>query len=135
MDGNDRYLIYRMLGRRVDMTPPRRSRRACHVVGVVEKVVRNIFDNVVELTVAGRMFSFDEPSAILAQEDDVVFVYGGRIAAADDEVFRQVGEKAHSGENIYDVMRRTEGRSERLLRFRLGPSEKVRRVRRRPAMV
>jgi len=123
MDGHDRYLIYRMLGRQVEMTPPRVGRRRRRVAGRVDKVIRNIFDNVVELTVGGRTHSFKEPSAIVAQEEDVVFVYGGRAPAADDEVFRQAAEKAHSGETIHDVMRRTDGSPDRSLRFRLGPCE------------
>jgi hypothetical protein len=128
-DGHDRYLIYRMLGRRVEMTPA--SGRRKRLAGVVDRVCRNIFENVVELTVGGKRHSFREPKAILARGEGLVFVYGGVAPAADDEVFRQTADAALSGETLYDVLGRTEGCPEDILTFRLGPKEKATRSWRR----
>ena len=123
VDRHDRYLIYHMLGRRVEMIPSRVNRKCRRVVGRVDRVCRNIFDGVVELTVDGHLHAFKEPMAIVGQGNSVVFVYGGSVAADDAEVFRQAGENAHAGETIYDVIKRTEGCPDQSLRFELGPKE------------
>jgi hypothetical protein len=125
-NGHDRYLIYQMLGRRVELAAAPAGRRR-RLSGVVDRVCRNIFENVVELTVGGKRHSFREPRAILAVDEVLVFVYGGIAPAADDEVFKQTATAAHSGETLYDVLGRTEGCPESRLTFRLG--EKVRAVR------
>ena len=61
--GHDRYLIYKMLNRKVTfINSLRRPHRT--VSGTVKSVRRNIFTNEVEIHVDSRVFRFKEPQAI-----------------------------------------------------------------------
>ena len=75
MEGHDRYLIYRLLGRRVEVRTPARfgGRR---IRGVVERVCRDIFENAVEVTLSGCRHVFREPQAIVADGPNILFLYG-----------------------------------------------------------
>lgn len=75
MQGHDRYLIYRLLGRSVEVRMPARlgGRR---LKGIVEKVCRDIFQNEVRVTIGGIVHAFREPAAIVPNGADVVFLYG-----------------------------------------------------------
>jgi hypothetical protein len=127
MDGHDRYHIYRLLGHEVEVSLPTRFGHR-KLSGVVERVCRNIFDGLVEVTLNGSIHTFREPRAILCDGSEVVFIYGGGGLTEDDEIFEEHSRTAISGETIYDVMRRTKPQPEDSATFRLG--RKVRRRRR-----
>jgi hypothetical protein len=139
-EGSDRYLIYKMLGRSIEMIPPMAGRRRSPS-GFVDRLCRNIFENLVEMTVGGRRYTFKEPTSIEVVDGEVVegevvegvivFVYGGESPANDDEVFRLTALGAHSGATLYDVRGSTGGSRESRLTFRFGPKEKSTRAYRR----
>lgn len=118
MRGHDRYIIYKMIGCKVEFTSPyRRSGRS--VSGVVEDVARNIFDNEVEIVLkGGRVFRFKEPTAILQEAGDVVFLYGdvGRKEVSDEAMFKEM-RRTQYGETVNDVLKRTEAAKVKATRF------------------
>ena len=75
MRGHDRYLIYRLLGRLVEIRLPHRQ-GGHRLKGIVEKVCRDIFENEVHVTISGSVHAFREPSAIVGKGEDIHFVYG-----------------------------------------------------------
>ena len=113
-DGSGRYLIYRLLHRCVKV-----EQKGKRTNGVVNKVYRNIMDGVVELTVGNRSVTFDEPTTIRLDGDDVVFSYGspGLMDDSDDALWEEVREGANSGESLGDVLRRTAPAYRRETRF------------------
>jgi hypothetical protein len=128
ISGHDPYLIYHMLHREISFDPPRGRSRS----GMVQSVLRNIFDNQVELTIDGKLFSFDEPVAIIHAKDadngSVIFVYGNlEPDISDEELFGQMrnGGNDFYGETVDDVLARTTRDNLKTVRFLLG--EKVRR--------
>jgi len=120
MPEHDRYLVYRLLGRVVEMVPGPGHRRSRRISGVVNRVCRDIFEDVVEVTFGSRTHQFKEPGEMVMEDGDVVFVYGGEGYADDEEMFRQLRDRSHAGETIYDVLRRTSGTPRTSLIFRLG---------------
>lgn len=125
---NDRYLIYRMIGRRVEFASPYRRVKFV-VTGVVEGVCRNIFDNEVELLMrGGRMFRFKEPAAIIPDGNHIVFLYGdvGRKEASDAAVFREM--RAQGGGTVDDALMKTELMKIRATRFVVLAEEPRRRA-------
>jgi hypothetical protein len=116
-----------MLGREVEVRLPARGGKGV-VVGVVEKVCRNIFDDMVEVTVGGRLHSFREPKVILCDGRQLLFVYGIGGNSSDEEFFNEVCRTSTSGETFQEVLKRTEPKVEPPTTFRLG--RRVRRSRR-----
>ena len=116
---HDRYLIYRLIGQKVSFDNPA-PRSRLPVVGVVEDVCRNIFDNEVEVILqGGRVFKFPEPTAMMEGKGGVVvFIYGDviRREQTDKAMFREM-RRSRTGENVNDVLRRTALEDTRELRF------------------
>ena len=121
---HDRYLVYRLLGRVVEMVPDSCNGKLRMISGVVDRVCRDIFNGLVEITVGGCIHRFREPRQMIMEDGNIVFVYGGDDCVDDEEVFRQVRDRSHTGETIYDVMCLTRGTPRTSLIFRLGPKIK-----------
>lgn len=117
MNGHDRYLIYKLLGRHVDVRMPSRlgSKR---VSGTVERVFRDIFDNVIEVTLNGRRHFFEEPDVIVRDEDNLMFLYGH----IEDEDERTMLDDDFNGyqESIHEHIRRTSSGQSNKTVFRIG---------------
>lgn len=121
----NRYLIYEMLDREVTFEYARSGRRYS---GVVEQVVRDIFQNQVQLILNGRLFRFDEPVVIVKTSDGgtsygtVVFVYGDLTEEqSDEELFEHVRNSSEFyGETVHDVLSRTKPKTFHFVRFLLG---------------
>jgi hypothetical protein len=112
---HNRYLIYGMLGREVESSDS-------SLCGVVQKVCRDIFESTINVTVAGRRYSFDEPTVIYEGEGELVFAYGDVEAegeGTDEELFQEV--RSSYGSSLNEVLRRTRPTSIRMLRFSMGP--------------
>lgn len=75
MKDHNRYLIYRLLGRKVDIRLPARF-GGQRIQGIVEKVCRDIFGNTVVITIDSYHHTFKEPQAIVEDKDAIVFLYG-----------------------------------------------------------
>jgi len=118
---HNRYLIYSLLGHEVTFKGSRTNRR---FLGIVNKVRRNIFDNVVELIVGGRCHTFSEPDAILEDAEHVVFVYGdlGKFDNSDSALFQDVRHSAFT-ECVDDVISRTSPGDIQTMRFKKGPKK------------
>jgi hypothetical protein len=122
MPKHDRYLIYRLLGREVSFDF-RIRRRIRKLKGVVERVCRDVFDNVVEVTVNGHIHRFDEPTAIVMNgSDTLLFLYGdlGETDQGDAALFAQMRESTHNGETLDEVIKRTTPRTKETMRFAIG---------------
>jgi hypothetical protein len=123
---HNRYLIYKMLGRKISfLSPSRRQQRKEHT-GVAQRVCRNIFEGHVELTVNGRLFRFKEPAVMVLDSDrSIVFIYGSRddIDEGDDALFGAL--RNSMGDTIDDVIARSESTRTHVQRFMLGPMEKM----------
>lgn len=85
MEGHDRYLIYRLLGRSVEIRMPVRM-GGQRLKGIVEKVFRDIFSGEVSVTISGCEHSFREPSAIVIEGEDIHFLYGDIEKPEEEEV-------------------------------------------------
>ena len=122
LDDSNRYLIYTMLGRDVEVTLPRRHGQK-KLSGRVDHVCRNIFDNMVELTLSGHQHRFQEPSAIVNSGKRLLFVYGdvGTEDMSDEELFDEARVVAHSGENVNDILDRTQSSPTYTLEINMGP--------------
>jgi len=121
---HDRYLIYDLLGHRVKVE--QRGRR--NGKGVVEKVTRNIFDDVVEVTISGFQHDFREPEMIVRQDGAIVFMYGSDFDPSDDALFQSVRD-AGMGENVDDVLARIEPAPASCVMFHIGESVRRRCIR------
>lgn len=104
---NNRYLIYDLLGRSVEVLFSARQggeRR----VGIVEKVCRDIFTNQVNVIISGSKFTFQEPSAIVnKQNDEIHFLYGDVDEKELDESFDVPVYNAYD-ESLHEHLKRTE---------------------------
>ena len=128
---HDRYLIYEMLNRKVSFRAPVRGRgRGRKQTGVVEQVCRNIFENVVELTLSGQLFQFAEPVVIVRYNGTIVFVYGdiNTPEMTDEELFMEMRLSADKGETLQEILSRTRPRVIQMVTFMLG--EPIKRPRR-----
>lgn len=118
---SNRYLIYKLLGRRVKCDAKGHGKKVKSLNGIVDKVTRDIFENCVVLTVSGKSHKFDEPAAILEDGDNIVFVYGDldEFDDSDDAFFKDVRDSAYGG-SILDVLRRAPTGT-KTLSFQVGP--------------
>lgn len=85
MTGHDRYLIYTLLGRSVEVRMPVRM-GGLRLKGIVEKVCRDIFQGEVEVTISGESYRFREPAAIVMEGGNLHFLYGDLEIAEDKEM-------------------------------------------------
>lgn len=125
---HDRYLIYSLLGRRVEVKAPS-SMGVKHIRGEVVKVCRNIFDNMVEVTMSGGCrHEFLEPEAIVPDTDGIVFIYGGVGAdePTDEMIFKEMRNAGYSGETMEDIIERMSPNQIKKMRFILGDKVKKR---------
>jgi uncharacterized protein (DUF1810 family) len=124
---HDRYLVYKILGRKISFTQYRRG-CAKKVNGIVQRVCRDIFDNMIEISVGGRMFRFKEPDVIAyapGNKDVILFVYGkvsDESDMSDNALFAEVRASFFKGENINDVISRTTPNRTKIQKFFLLPS-------------
>ena len=119
---HNRYLIYRMLGREITFSNPSGTKQ-CR--GVAENISRDIFSNMVELTVNGRLFRFREPVVIMANGNVIIFIYG-KVAAtdySDEGLFNDMRAAVYKGETAGDIIKRTTPPKTKIMRFFVG--EKV----------
>jgi hypothetical protein len=105
---NNRYLIYELLGRNVEIRLSARQ-GGQRLKGVVDKVCRDIFENMVKVTVSGQTHEFQEPSAIVHSDGDIHFLYGDIIedVEIEDEEFQVPDYNAYD-ESLHEHLKRTE---------------------------
>lgn len=122
---HDRYIIYKMLGRKISFVLNNKDKKK--ITGTVEKVCRNIFENMVEITINGKLFKFKEPTVITfasGNKSAILFVYGEEEKAemSDQALFAEVRASFYKGENINDVILRTTPDKKKVTRFNLLPA-------------
>jgi hypothetical protein len=107
---SNRYLIYKLLGRQVECDPTCLCKHHRKFSGVVESVSRDIFGDMILVTVSGRRYSFDEPSKIFEKNSSIIFVYGevDDLDDSDDTFFKEVRDSAY-GDTITDILNRPDG--------------------------
>jgi hypothetical protein len=105
MKSHDRYLIYSILGRSVDIKLPLRQ-GGDRLLGVVEKITRDIFDNGINVTISGKNHVFQEPSAIIDLDGDIHLIYGD----IDIETFTNFHMPSYNAydESLHEHLKRTE---------------------------
>jgi hypothetical protein len=101
---HDRYLIYSLLGRMVEVKLPMRQ-GGKRLKGTVEKVCRDIFSNQINVTINRQKYTFNEPSAIIDNEDEIHFLYGD---TADMEEEQAVPAYNAYDESLHEHLARTE---------------------------
>lgn len=99
---HDRYLVYTVLGRSVEVRMPVRM-GGLRIKGVVEKVCRDIFNGELEFTISGEEYRFREPSAIVSEGGDIHFLYGD----VDDFEEREIPVYNPYDEHLNQYLRRT----------------------------
>lgn len=116
---HNRYLIYRMLGRQITFSNPSGTRQ-CR--GVAESISRDIFSNMVELTVNGRLFRFREPVVITATGNIIMFIYGkvAETDCSDEGLFNDMRAAVYKGETAGDIIKRTTPPKTKVVRFFVG---------------
>lgn len=124
---NDRYLIYSLLGRSVEVLFSARQGGE-RQVGIVEKVCRDIFTNQVNVVISGNTFNFQEPSAIINNKDEIHFLYGDVDTVALNESF-EVPEYNAYDESLHEHLKRTERCPISRTIFRFGEVERTPRNR------
>jgi hypothetical protein len=125
---NDRYLIYTLLGRSVEIRLSMRH-GGHRLMGVVEKVYRDIFNNQVEVTVSGEKHSFQEPTAIVHDNNNEIhFLYGDLGADIEPSGFELPEYNAYD-ESLHEHLRRTEKRPVSRTVFKVGDVERTPRNR------
>lgn len=73
---HNRYLIYELLGKQVEAELPLHLGGG-KASGIADKVCRNIFDETIEMVIAGQHYSFREPSVIYREDSQtIVLAYG-----------------------------------------------------------
>ena len=122
---NDRYLIYKMIGRMVIFRSPRRGPR---ISGYVERVYRDVFEQEVELTIQGRAIRVREPAVIRMDGSDIVFLYGdvGQHELTDKKLFKEMAEHRFK-ESMSDTLQRVTPRTVTETRFEIGDKKPSRR--------
>jgi len=129
MKGHDRYLIYRMLNRKVSFQNVNRKPYRM-ITGTVKSVRRDIFANEIELVVENRVFRFKEPQAIIlkeGKESAVVFLYGlDDKEPTDAALFKETRSRHYKGETIHDAMKRLAPQTRKEVVFVLGEKQKCR---------
>jgi hypothetical protein len=125
---NNRYLIYSLLGRSVEVLFSARQggeRRE----GIVEKVCRDIFTNQVNVIISGDTFTFQEPSAIVNNQDEIHFLYGDvDVEELQEENFDVPAYNAYD-ESLHEHLKRTERCPISRTVFRVGDVERTPRNR------
>ena len=116
---HDRYLIYRLLGRHVEVMMPDRMGGE-RMEGVVERVCRDIFQDKIEVTLDGYRHAFQEPQAIVSEGVDIHFLYGDVDAASDDERVMLDDDFDSYRESINQHIRRTQNCPVNVMVFKLG---------------
>ena len=116
----NRYLIYEMLRRQVKVDPKGFGKKFRGFDGVVEQVMRDVFENQVVLSVSGEPYAYDEPSLIFRHGNDIIFVYGDvdEFDDSDEALFDDV--RASYGENIHAFINRSSPTCRKTLRFEVG---------------
>ena len=127
---HDRYLIYLMLGRHIEVSH-RPQKRKKDRQGIVEAVRRNIFEGTVEVVLDGTVWSFREPPLIVRTNGStfgsVVFVYGDfDPELTDEQLFKEMASSQDFGETVDDVLTRTRPKETRVVEFLLGEKKKHR---------
>jgi hypothetical protein len=99
MTGNDRYRIYGLLGRVVEIQLPDRF-GGDRIDGIVDRVYRDIFERQIQITLDGVRHTFQEPDAIVSEGETMVFVYGDVDSDTedDDAVFRDLMAGSYDGD-------------------------------------
>jgi hypothetical protein len=125
MQNHDRYLIYKLLGRRIEVRLPARF-GGQRIKGVAERVCRDIFGNAVEVTINSRRHVFREPEAIIEDGANILFLYG------DVEPESQPGEARFEvpvynayDESLHEHLNRTARRPVSKTVFKLGDVQKT----------
>lgn len=119
---HDRYIIYRMLGKRISFMA--KGKEVRRVTGLTENVCRDIFENVVELTVGGQVFKFKEPDIIAYApgKQVVLFVYGNpknEPDMSDKALFKEARASHYKGETLNEIISRTTPGKIKVVRFNL----------------
>ena len=126
---HDRYLIYRLLNRKVSFVNTLKRPHGT-VSGTVKCVRRNIFTNEIEIVIESRTYRFKEPQAIVLfkshKGEEVVFIYGlNNKEPTDAALFREARSRHYKGDTIHDAMKKLTPSMKKQIRFQLG--ERVRR--------
>jgi hypothetical protein len=126
---NNRYLIYSLLGRSVEVLFSARQGGE-RQVGIVEKVCRDIFTNQVNVIISGNTLTFQEPSAIINNQDDEIHFLYGDIGEDElqEENFDVPAYNAYD-ESLHEHLKRTERCPISRTVFRVGDVEKTPRNR------
>jgi len=118
---HNRYIIYKMIGKKVVFTTQERKSRK--VTGIIECAVRNIFESTVDFTVRGHIFRFKEPDIITfaTGKEAVLFIYGDPKAkpdVSDHALFKEIRNAYYKGETLNDTITRTAPDSVKTTTFR-----------------
>lgn len=124
---NNRYLIYELLGRSVEVLFSARQGGE-RQIGIVEKVCRDIFTNQVNVVISGNKLTFQEPSAIVNNKDEIHFLYGDVNDVVENETFEVPAYNAYD-EDLHEHLKRTEKCPISRTVFRVGDIEKTPRNR------
>jgi hypothetical protein len=99
-----------MLGKRISFVSKGKVRR---VTGLIEHVCRDIFENIIEITVGGQVFKFKEPDVISYSpcKQMILFVYGNpkdeKPDLSDKALFKEARASHYKGETLNDIIART----------------------------
>lgn len=119
---HDRYLVYKILGKRVSFNLNGTDSK---IIGIAERVYRDIFENMIDIVVGGNLFRFKEPNVISHDPENkqiIIFVYGkdnNENDMSDNALFDEVRASLFKGETIDDVITRTAPSKTKIIRFNI----------------
>jgi len=123
---NDRYVIYRLLNRKVTFLEPGSRRK---ISGFVQVVYRDIFEREIHITIDGVVYKFKEPFQLHSCETKVVFIYGNKKSKkelSDDVMFDEI-RKSNFKETLSETFHRFERKHIKEITFKLGAKKPTRK--------
>ncbi len=102
MKNNERYLVYKLKGKRIEAKIPKRL--GGYVLnGIVSNVDRDVLNNRLLLTVNEHIYAFREPKHIQLDNDNLVLIYGD--VTKNDINDEELLEELRNGEHIDSVLK------------------------------
>jgi len=124
---SDRYVVYRMLHRKVSFT---HTETKAKVSGYIDEVYRDIFAGELVLTINGKAFKFKEPTLVRENVREFIFVYGdvgrGKQDIGDERLFKEMKQEQFR-ETVSDTIKRLDPRRLYEIRFTVGERKQARR--------
>lgn len=106
---HDRYLIYNMKNKKIKSVIPDRF-GGYKIDGTIKSIKRDILNSRINLLIDKDLYVFREPTAIVQDGNNMVFIYGNWDRhISDEELLEKLKHFAHKGGYVDDALDSLEG--------------------------